>query len=193
MPIPSSGALTLSAIQTEFGGANPISLSEYYAGGANVPAGTSGVNGAVPSSGAISMSRFYGTSDTPPVNITNQAPVSVLPSGTATAQYMLAAGGALQITTGTNSLDNVPGEWLVSGSATAYEARATFVSSSGGTPGGDAEGVWLSLGTVNRSWTLSQSGAGAVDRVLTIDIRRVSDGVVVDTATVTLMAEIAFV
>jgi len=62
MPIPSSGALTLSTIQTEFGGTNPIGLDEYYAGGANVPSGTTGTNGAVPSSGAISISAFYGTS-----------------------------------------------------------------------------------------------------------------------------------
>lgn len=41
MAPPTSGALTLANIQTEFGGANPISLSEYYAGGAYVPAGTS--------------------------------------------------------------------------------------------------------------------------------------------------------
>jgi len=62
MAIPSSGALTLSTIQTEFGGINPIGLDEYYAGGANVPSGTTGTNGAVPSSGAISISAFYGTS-----------------------------------------------------------------------------------------------------------------------------------
>lgn len=61
MPLQTSGAITLADIQTEFGGANPISLSEYYAGGAYVPAGTSGTNGAVPSSGAISLSNFYGT------------------------------------------------------------------------------------------------------------------------------------
>lgn len=62
MAIPSSGPLTLSDIQTEFGGSNPISLSEYYAGGAYVPAGTTGTYGAVPSSGEISIRNFYGTS-----------------------------------------------------------------------------------------------------------------------------------
>jgi hypothetical protein len=62
MPLPSSGPLTLANIQTEFGGSNPISLSEYYAGGGLVPAGTSGTYGAVPSSGAISIRNFYGTS-----------------------------------------------------------------------------------------------------------------------------------
>lgn len=64
MTLPTSGPLTLADIQTEFGGSNPISLSEYYAGGVDgyVPAGTSGTNGPVPSSGTISISNFYGTS-----------------------------------------------------------------------------------------------------------------------------------
>ena len=61
MAIPSTGAISLNTIQTEFGGTNPISINEYYAGGTNVPAGTSGTNGAVPSSGQISFNSFYGT------------------------------------------------------------------------------------------------------------------------------------
>lgn len=61
MAIPASGPLSLSNIQTEFGGTNPISLNEYYAGGGLVPAGTTGTYGAVPSSGAISIRNFYGT------------------------------------------------------------------------------------------------------------------------------------
>jgi len=61
MALPTSGVLDLSDIQTEFGGSNPISLSEYYAGGSYVPSGTSGTNGAVPTSGEIAVSDFYGT------------------------------------------------------------------------------------------------------------------------------------
>lgn len=58
-----SGALALSEIQTEFGGSNPISLSEYYAGGSNVSSGTTDGDGnAIPSSGAIDISDFYDTS-----------------------------------------------------------------------------------------------------------------------------------
>jgi hypothetical protein len=63
MPLPTSGPLSLTDIQTEFGGTNPISLNEYYAGGGLVPSGTTGTNGAVPSSGAISINSFYGTSN----------------------------------------------------------------------------------------------------------------------------------
>ena len=61
MPLPSSGPLSLTDIQTEFGGSNPIGLNEYYAGGGLVPSGTTGTNGAVPSSGQIAISNFYGT------------------------------------------------------------------------------------------------------------------------------------
>lgn len=69
MALPTSGPLTLSDIQGEFGGSNPISLSEYYAGGGLVPSGTSGTNGPVPTSGTISISNFYGTSNTPTLEV----------------------------------------------------------------------------------------------------------------------------
>jgi hypothetical protein len=62
MTLPSSGAIKFSDIQTEFGGTTPTTLSEYYAGGSYVPTGCSGINGAIPSSGAISVSKFYGAS-----------------------------------------------------------------------------------------------------------------------------------
>jgi len=62
LPANDTTPLSLSGIQTEFGGANPIGLSEYYAGGAYVPTGTTGTYGAVPTTGAISIRNFYGTS-----------------------------------------------------------------------------------------------------------------------------------
>jgi hypothetical protein len=61
MALPSSGALSLLMIQGEFGGTNPIGINEYYSGGSFVPAGTSGNSGAIPSSGQISISQFYGS------------------------------------------------------------------------------------------------------------------------------------
>jgi hypothetical protein len=69
MTIPSSGPVTFTDIQTEFGGSNPIGLNEYYAGGGLVPAGTTGTYGAVPSSGQISVQNFYGTTAYTPVYI----------------------------------------------------------------------------------------------------------------------------
>lgn len=68
MTLPTSGAINLSNVQTQFGGTNPAQMSEYYAGGAYVPAGTQGGNGSdgvasgttIPSSGTLKMANFYG-------------------------------------------------------------------------------------------------------------------------------------
>ena len=60
MTIKSSGSsLAISEIAAEFGGSTPHSMSEYYSGGDNVPSST----GDIASSGANSMSNFYGTSN----------------------------------------------------------------------------------------------------------------------------------
>ena len=54
--------LSFSALQTEYGGVNPISLSEYYRGGtAGVPSGQTSSYGTIPTSGAISIGVFRGT------------------------------------------------------------------------------------------------------------------------------------
>jgi hypothetical protein len=61
MALPSSGPISSSMIQTEFGGSNPIAISEYYKGGANVP--NTGTNANIPTSGQIKFSDFYNGSD----------------------------------------------------------------------------------------------------------------------------------
>jgi hypothetical protein len=71
MAIPSSGPLSLDDIQTEFGGTNPIDLSEYYAGGANVPPGATGDSGPIPTSGEIAVGEFYGSTARVPIVINN--------------------------------------------------------------------------------------------------------------------------
>lgn len=55
MTLQSSGLIKLTQIQTELGGANPISLSEYYLGGLYTQAN----NTDVPTSGVISFSDLY--------------------------------------------------------------------------------------------------------------------------------------
>lgn len=56
MALPSTGPLSIANIQTEFGGSNPASLSEYYRNGPYTTAN----NTNVPTSGTISMSGFRG-------------------------------------------------------------------------------------------------------------------------------------
>lgn len=68
-----TGSVSFSAIQTEFTGANPISLSEYYRGGGTgyVPSGTpNGGFGLIATSGAISVGTFRGTSRAVTINLT---------------------------------------------------------------------------------------------------------------------------
>jgi|TARA_B110000858_G_scaffold127375_1_gene144961 hypothetical protein len=65
MALQTSGTITFAQIQAEFGGANPIGLSEYYQGGAYVPTTASfgkgsTINYNIPASGQISLSNFYG-------------------------------------------------------------------------------------------------------------------------------------
>ena len=60
MTIQSSGAISLSDLQDEFGGSNPISLSEYYQNAS--PDLVTSNNTGVPNTGsAIDLSDFYGT------------------------------------------------------------------------------------------------------------------------------------
>lgn len=63
MAIQTTGPISIQDIVNEFGGTAPHSLSEYYAGGPFVPSGTSGVSGAIPTTGLISLSLFYGASN----------------------------------------------------------------------------------------------------------------------------------
>lgn len=85
MPLQSSGAISLSQIQTEFGGSNPISLNEYY----------SAADG-IPSSGTISMNQFYGKaaggqySSTPPAWVTSSPSTTYTIPGAAGTNYGMA-------------------------------------------------------------------------------------------------------
>lgn len=61
MAIKTSGPLSITDIVAEFGGDPPHSLNEYYRGGGLVP--ESPVNANVPTSGAISIEDFYGSTN----------------------------------------------------------------------------------------------------------------------------------
>lgn len=89
MTMQSSGPISIGNISGEFGGGAPHSISEYFAGGANVPSGTSGVNGPIPSAGAISLSKFYGVSKAVDIVIN----YLVVGSGGTALQYGGAGGG----------------------------------------------------------------------------------------------------
>jgi len=68
MAIPLTGPISLTDIQAEFGGTNPIGLSEYYKGGSYVLTTDYAPN--VPASGKISLSDFYGARKTTLTTVT---------------------------------------------------------------------------------------------------------------------------
>jgi len=129
--------LGLSHIQTEFGGSNPISLSEYY-----------GVNANVASSGQIRMAQFLGISN---------APVVTLPANTAIAAYDTYPGTSnahMRFTSsgGYQGAGFASGTWLTSGSASQVDIHLRY-SSGSHNPSGDSINTWLNLGT-SRQWQL---------------------------------------
>jgi len=61
--LPSSGAISLGDVQTEFGGSNPVSMNEYYRDASYTNhdgVGVSVLNSSVPTSGTIDMADFRG-------------------------------------------------------------------------------------------------------------------------------------
>lgn len=157
MTLQSSGAISLSQVQTEFGGANPISMSEYYAGGANVPGSTSGVNGAVPASGTISMSKFFGTSD-----------VSFSPNGGTSAGTAVALNDFGSLYASVTITCNQSATWNWSN----YAGSGGSVSVANG---GSATSITFSIsttefgGTKDASYTVSATAAG-VTRYWTVTV-----------------------
>ena len=87
--------VSLTDIQTEYGGTDPTGLNEYYRNGSYVP--TNAYTGAIPTAGAISFADFYGsqkftTSST--VYATAGSFSFVVPSGvTSVSTTIIAAGG----------------------------------------------------------------------------------------------------
>lgn len=66
MTLPTTGAISLAMLRDEYGQGNPVRLGDYYAGGGIVPSGSGGYNGAIPTSGAISLWNFRGHTAPPP-------------------------------------------------------------------------------------------------------------------------------
>lgn len=93
MPLPSSGAISLLDVATEFGGTSPHALNEYYAAAAGVPA-----------SGVISLSDFYGKA--------NQVVFRIYPALSAGTNVGNASDGSLttyaSFTNSNNSLSTAP-------------------------------------------------------------------------------------
>jgi hypothetical protein len=112
MPVVASGPISFSDIQTEFGGANPIGIEEYYQNAAI--SYTSGVAG-IPNTGAlISINMFYGKSKPaassypPPAVETNQSAFgNPWPFGNTSYEWLTGASGTNLTRSGGTTFNNI--------------------------------------------------------------------------------------
>jgi hypothetical protein len=190
MPLPTSGPLSLNDIKGEFGGPTSPSLGDYYAGGANVPAGTSGTNGAVPSSGTISISNFYGTSKAvfrlDAAGYSDFGAISIQPAEVA---FRVNSDGTVEASTfGSGIVDSY--NWITpTTGSTTYFVRATL--NSGSLNSGNT-GIWEAL-TTDRVWTVykNEFTSGSQIANLTIAISSNSGGTnIVASANISLEATV---
>lgn len=174
MTLQASGAIKLSDIQTEFGGTNPIAISEYYG------------SDTVPASGVISLSDFYGTSSVPPVSFTND-PYTATNTGASpivACTLSFTSGGSV---IGTNMAS---GSWdggnTVSGSD--YDIRITALTGDALGGGSLAEDTWYNLNTLRTYSVVTSTQPSSKSASFTIEIRDANTLSVIDTATGSLTA-----
>lgn len=120
----------MSAIQTEFGGSNPISLSEYYKGGSFVSAGATDPN-TIPTSGTITIGDFRGASQAlPTVTISAVRSTTSVNEGSAftfSASASTAITGTVDFTLTGSATDG--SDYNTSGASTGTTGSFTFSNS----------------------------------------------------------------
>ena len=156
MPLPSSGALSISDIVGEFGGSAPHSLSEYYRNGSFV--GDNSDNQNIPTSGAISIKDFYGAAALPQVTFTP-----------ATGNFSKTVVATQLITSGTSFSPNRNGEACiiaVGGGSSGDGLRVNdggstvYLNFLGGGAGGAAGSLFNALTSMTFTISIGAGGAG---------------------------------
>lgn len=92
MALQTSGAISLSQVQSEFGGSNPISMSEYYRGGSYVPTSIT--------SAAGTYTSYYGTQSSPAYYWLNSLGTTIYWNGSQVFSDINTGAGATNITVG---------------------------------------------------------------------------------------------
>lgn len=166
-----TGPIGLGHVQTEFGGSNPISLSEYYRGGAYVnsatAAGTSGVQ--IATSGAIRLGDFRAVTAAMPTNFGGTYWRTRFGGTCSTTVGFDTNGDIYGSGTGTVATDTVTGDnWYTPNTTSigsGYWIRATL--SSGSVPSSGTMNTWLQLSSA-RQWNNSSGGGAFGSRSSTV-------------------------
>ena len=169
MAIPGSGPLSFSVIRSEFNGPSPaISLSDYYRNGGLVPSAPQ--NAQIPTSGAISVSFFYGaTNEIVAVvsgNVNNLDVSSLFGSNWTSAvpkRLIINSGVVVGSTADTlNSLtipNTLAGTLTIENNGNVYGAGGIFNGSNGGV-GGNAVRTFTPVTIQNNGNIFAGGGAG---------------------------------
>lgn len=137
MTVPTTN-VGFSSLQTEFGGSNPIGLSEYYRGGTYVRNNTTAPNGPIPTAGQISVGVFRGATQ----GVVGASTYTVTCNTTS-----VAFRGSLTLTVTTNT--NV---------SQATVVRINFTSTIAGIPSSFTE-ITVNSGTSSTSMTFPLTAA----------------------------------
>ena len=141
----------MSEIQTEFGGSNPIGLSEYYAGGPLVPSASPAPNGPIPGSGEISMGEFRGATK---------------------ASFISASGGNATLTDGDYKIHVFTGSGTftvnAAGVGGADNTNVDYLVQAGGGGGGNEYGGGGGAGGTRASDQLYSGPGSAVSTGITV-------------------------
>jgi len=167
MTIP-TGTVTMNDIRTEYSLSGALALGSLYAGGSIIAAGAGGINGAIPSSGAISLNNFKGHSAPPSV----LSSVEVQPA----AKYSLIAGGRGYSYEGilhgfgqtyTNTYSSTIGSYNsnMASSIKTDSAQGSIISSPDLTVWGPSSGA---IGTLRSITHLSRGGSQGIDTIVMI-------------------------
>ena len=190
MPVPTTN-ITLSSIQTEYGGANPIAVGEYIRGGLYVPSGQTSAFGTIPSTTSnIPMGVFRGTTKVSSALITiNTLDVSATFAGASQASVVfgLDSDGFTYTGAYTNTQSFTQGpSWITPTSQAAeYEVFATLVV---GPLSFGTTGSWVAL-SADRYWRLTVGTGNAASAQIDISIRKIGTTTVLDTATITFFVD----
>lgn len=179
MPVPTiPSAISASAIQTEFGGANPIAISEYYAGGTYVPSGTANATSvAIPTTGQIAFSNFSGaTSLLVLVRAMSVDTSTFLSTANAYMRFNYAASGAASCVGGQTS--NIGSyNYVSTGGSSAYDIR--FQRVTGTVLSGVSNNVWLRLNT-NRTGYITAGVGQLILNTSNVSIKYNANSTIID-------------
>ena len=157
----SPDTISFSQIQTEFGGSNPASLSEYYKSGTYVRTNTTAPNGPIVTTGAISLSTFRGA--------TQGVLVATYAFGTIPTSIDEGSAGTFNVTTA-NVADSTTLYWTIATNAGDFSTTSgsfTITSNAGSfsvTPAADtttegAETFTVSIRTGSTSGTVQATSS----------------------------------